>query len=263
MNHFFSHNGFDCIDRLNFAKKEITFENAWGVCDEDLFHKALSVFNQSYASHKPFFGMLLTTSNHRPFTYPEGRVDIPSHTGRNGGVKYTDYAIGRFIREAEKEPWFKDTLFIIVADHCAESAGQVDLPVKRYEIPLLMYSPAHISPQRIDKLASQIDIAPTVLGLLNFSYQSQFFGKNILEMEPEEERAFIGTYQKLGYMKKDRLVVLGIKQENCLYRFRRETGEAQNIPMDPQLLDETVGYYQGADFLFRRHLNRWNMPKRG
>ncbi len=116
-------------------------------------------------------------------------------------MKYTDYAIGKFIRDAQQEPWFKDTVFVIVADHCAYAAGKISLPVKKYVIPLLIYAPDHFPPQKIDKLASQIDIAPTVLGLLNFNYTTNFFGKDIFKMQPEQERAFIGTYQKLGYMK--------------------------------------------------------------
>jgi phosphoglycerol transferase MdoB-like AlkP superfamily enzyme len=88
MNYFFSHNGVDhIVDRSDFTKHEIVFENAWGVSDEDLFRKSIGEFRKSYESHRPFFGLIMTTSNHRPYTYPEGRIDIPSHTGRNGAVK--------------------------------------------------------------------------------------------------------------------------------------------------------------------------------
>lgn len=258
MNYFFSHNGFDnIIDRTDFAKNEVVFENAWGVSDEDLFNKSIKEFNKSYKANRPFFALIMTTSNHRPYTYPDGRIDIPSHSGREGAVKYADYAIGKLIRDAQKEPWFEDTVFVIVADHCAGSAGKTSLPVKRYEIPLLIYSPSHFLPQRIDKLASQIDIAPTVLGLLNFSYKTKFFGKDIFKMQPEQERALIGTYQKLGYIKSDRLVVLDIKKEAAGYQFDRHTGETKKIPPDRNLLDDAVSYYQGANYLFEHNLNKF------
>ncbi|MBI5213004.1 MAG: sulfatase-like hydrolase/transferase [Nitrospirae bacterium] len=257
MNYFFGHNGFDVIDRTDFAKNEVVFENAWGVSDEDLFNKSIKEFNKSYKANRPFFALIMTTSNHRPYTYPDGRIDMPSHSGREGAVKYADYAIGKLIKDAQKEPWFKDTVFVIVADHCAGSAGKTSLPVKRYEIPLLIYSPSHFTQQRIDKLASQIDIAPTVLGLLNFSYRTKFFGKDILKMQPEQERALIGTYQKLGYVKNDRLVVLDIKKESTLYQFNRETGETKKIPPDRNLLNEALSYYQGANYLFEHNLNRF------
>jgi len=259
MNYFFSHNGFEVIDRKNFFKNEITFENAWGVCDEDLFDKCIKEFDKSFKKNTPFFTLILTTSNHRPFTYPSGRIDIPSHSGRKGAVKYTDFAIGKFMRDAKDKPWFKDTLFVIVADHCAGSAGETALPAKGYEIPLLIYSPAHIAPQKIDKLASQIDIAPTTLGLLNFSYRSKFFGKDILIMEPDQERAFIGTYEKLGYVKKDRLVVLDVKKEATLYQFDRKTGKTKKLLPEQNLINEAISYYQGADYVNQHRLNRWDL----
>ena len=258
MNYFFSHNGFETVDRTNFSKGDITFENAWGVCDEDLYNRSLAEFDKSFRSKTPFFALILTTSNHRPFTYPEGRIDIPSHTGRRGGVKYTDYAIGKFIDDAKKKPWFEDTLFVIVADHCANSAGRTTLPVTKYKIPCMIYSPAQIKPKRIDQLVSQIDIAPTVLGLLNFRYQSKFFGRDILGMEPDQERALVGTYQRLGFVKKDRLVVLDLKKKVSLFHLDRSSGEIDPIPTDQNLIDEAISYYQGADYLYRRHLNRWN-----
>jgi phosphoglycerol transferase MdoB-like AlkP superfamily enzyme len=257
MNSFFSQNGFETVDRKDFRKEEITFENAWGVCDEDLYNKSLAEFDKSFEKKVPFFGVMLTTSNHRPFTYPSGRIDIPSHTGRTGGVKYTDYAIGKFLDAARKKPWFEDTLFVIVADHCASSAGKTTLPVKRYRIPLFIYSPAHIKPQRVDKLVSQIDIAPTVLGLLNFTYQSKFFGRDALKTDPSQERALIATYQRLGLVKKDRLVVLDIKKKASLFRLDGKTGDITPIAPDQSLFDDAISYYQGADYLFRRHLNRW------
>lgn len=74
------------------------------------------------------------------------RIDIPSPAGREGGVKYTDYAIGEFIAQARTKPWFADTLFIITADHCAAVAGEPRLPVEKSRIPLIMYAPAMVKP---------------------------------------------------------------------------------------------------------------------
>ena len=252
MNYFFSHNGYRTIDRKDIAARNIHFENAWGVCDEDLFTQAIREFNASYTNKRPFFAEIMTTSNHRPYTYPEGRIDIPSHSGRNGAVKYTDYAIGKFIENAKKEPWFRDTIFVIVADHCANSAGKTALPVKKYEIPLLVYSPAHIQPARVDRLASQIDIAPTVLDLLDFSYEDCFFGKDILEITPEQGRAFIGTYQKLGYIKNDRLVILTPGKKVELYYFERLTGKMAKIAPEAGMEEEAISYYQGSSYLMKQ-----------
>ena len=123
MSYFFSHNGFSIVDRSNFTRDEITFANIRGVCDEDLFRKTIQESDRSWTAGKPFFSMVMTTSNHRPYTYPAGKIDIAAGTGRGGGVKYADYAVGQFIEQAQKRPWFKDTVFVFVADHCAASAG--------------------------------------------------------------------------------------------------------------------------------------------
>lgn len=256
MNYFFANNGFGIVDKKDFSPAEITFSNAWGVCDEDLFKKVISEGNKSYAAKKPFFSMVMTTSNHRPYTYPEGKIDIPSKSGRDGSVKYADYAIGRLLAEAEKQPWFNNTIFVIVADHCAGSARKMALPVKHYEIPLFIYSPAHIQPRKIDAMASQIDIAPTVLGLLNVSYKTCFAGSDILLMDPAHERAFISTYQKLGYIKGDRLLVLGPKKEVDYFKFDRRDGKTTPLKLEERVLMDALGYYQGINYVYKKGLNR-------
>lgn len=256
MNAFFSANGFDIVDRNSFAQDEITFANIWGVCDEDLFRKTIRESRASFAAGRPFFSMVMTTSNHRPFTYPAGKIDIPSKTGRDGGVKYADYAIGRFLAEARKEPWFKDTVFVFVADHCASSAGKTDLPVKKYEIPLLVYAPHHVKPGRVDRMMAQIDVAPTVLGLLNMSYTTDFLGRDILKADSRPERAFISTYQKLGYIEGDRLLILSPQKGVGVVRFDRRNGATEPLPMDERLLQEALAWYQGANYIYKNRLNR-------
>ncbi len=264
MNYFFGHNGVDhTIDRAHFSKGEIVFENAWGVSDEDLFRKSIEEFGKSYEKRKPFFGLIMTTSNHRPYTYPAGRINIPSHNGRDGAVKYADYAIGKFLQDAEKKPWFRDTIFIFVADHCASSAGRSALPIRKFEIPLFVYSPAYLAPRTIDRLSSQIDIAPTVMAMLNISYNSRFFGKDILAMAPVQERAFIGTYERLGYVKNSRLVVLNLKRVNRYYEYDRQTKQQKETGTDQELLTEAVSYYQAASYLSEHHLNRFEAEAAG
>lgn len=256
MNYFYANNGFKTIDRTDFSNKEITFTNAWGVCDEDLFLKVISEADQSYSGKKPFFSIVMTTSNHRPFTYPDGRIDIPSHSGRNGGVKYADYAIGRLLAEARKKPWFKDTVFVIVADHCASSAAKIALPIKKYEIPLFIYAPSHIKPQVIDRMMSQIDVAPTVLGLLNFNYTSAFIGKDVLTSDPWTDRAFISTYQKLGYIQNDKLLVLGPKKEAEYFSFTSKDGSTTGLKPLDELLMDGLAYIQGTNYIYKNRLNR-------
>jgi len=258
MNYFFENNGYNIVDNSDIAGNEVTFSNAWGVCDQDLFNKVLKESDLSYSAGKPFLNLIMTTSNHRPFTYPEGAIDIPSGTGREGAVKYCDYAIGEFIRKASKKPWFNNTVIVIMADHCAGSAGQTELPFMEYQIPLIIYNPAIIQPQRIDKLSSQIDVAPTLLALLNWNYESKFFGKDILKMKPEEERAFIANYQKLGYIKNDRLTILSPQQKATFYNIDRHTGKIERKSVDSEALNDAVSYYQSASFVQKNRLNKWD-----
>jgi phosphoglycerol transferase MdoB-like AlkP superfamily enzyme len=257
MNYFFENNGYSIIDRTMLTKDEITFSNVWGVCDQDLFGKVLKETDLSFAEGKPFLSVVMTTSNHRPFTFPNGFIDMKSPSNRAGAVKYCDYAIGEFISKAKLKPWFDNTIFVIVADHCAGSSGQTELPILEYQIPLIIYNPNLIKPQRIDKLASQIDVGPTLLGLMNWTYKSKFFGKDILKMGPSDERAFIANYQKLGFVKNDRITILSPQQKASFYKFNRHTGEMIEQPIDNEILKEAINYYQSANYVQKKQLNKW------
>jgi phosphoglycerol transferase MdoB-like AlkP superfamily enzyme len=253
MTYFFHHNNFTTIDRSNMAADQIAFANVWGVSDEDLFKMSLEEADKSFQKQNPFFLFIMTTSNHRPFTYPDSRIDIPSGTGRMGGVKYSDYAIHQFINSAKDKPWFKDTIFVITADHCAGSAGKTQIPINKYHIPLMIYSPTNIKPKEIDSLASQIDLAPTLLSLLNISYKSKFFGTDIINNP--KNRAFLSTYQLLGYMNPSELIVLGPKKKIDSYQIKSKTSVLA-IPINQALkpLKEAITYYQGADYLYSHGL---------
>jgi phosphoglycerol transferase MdoB-like AlkP superfamily enzyme len=250
MNEFFSQNGYEVTDRNALTAKEIHYENTWGVADEDLFMLSLKELDKDYKNKKPFFAHIMTVSNHRPYTYPAGRIDIPSHTGREGAVKYTDYAIGKFIRDAKRKPWFKNTLFVIVADHCASSAGKVELPVDKYHIPLIIYSPGNIAPGKFEKLTAQIDIGPSILGLLNFSYKSKFFGQDVFKMKDDQQRAFISTYQSLGYIKNNKLVILDPNKKISTFAPDFLTGASKPIAAEAWLTNEAIANYQSASYLY-------------
>lgn len=248
MNYFFSNNGFKIWDRDDIPADQITFSNVWGVSDEDLYKQAISQADKSYENNQKFFSLLMTTSNHRPYTYPDGKIDIPSGSGRNGGVKYTDYALAEFIKEAKNKPWFKDTIFVITADHCAGSGGKVALPPKKYHIPLFIYAPEILEPKVISKLVSQIDIAPTILGLLNISYNSRFFGNDMFS--DSNQNGFISTYQKLGYIENKKLITLSpgklVQTYNLLDNLQLEEADA-----DQELINRAINYYQSAYYLYK------------
>jgi phosphoglycerol transferase MdoB-like AlkP superfamily enzyme len=250
MNYFFGNNGYTVVDRTAIPAADIHHENIWGVADEDLFTLALREADERHAAGRPFFEHVMTTSNHRPFTYPEGRVDLPSGSGREGAVRYTDWAIGDFIARARGKPWFDDTVFVIVAAHTSSARGKTDLPVEGFHIPLLIYSPRHVAPRRVDYVASQIDVAPTLLALLDFSYRSRFFGQDILTEGRRHQRALLGNYQTVGYLEDGMLVEL--RPKGAWLVLDEKTGEP--VPVTGRartLVDEAVGYYQSSSQAFR------------
>ncbi len=254
MGYFFSNNGYEVDDRSKIADEDIDYENIWGVADENLFTLAEKEIDNTYQKGKPVYAHIMTTSNHRPFTYPDGRIDIPSHTNREGAVKYTDYSIRKFINECKSKPWFDNTVFIITADHCASSAGKTELPVNKYHIPMLIYSPKNIAVGKMERLMSQIDLGPTVLGLLNFSYTSKFFGYDIFKLEAGRERVFISTYQSLGYLKNDKLIILNPQKLVSTYKPDYEKGTAIKIADDSKLIQEAIAWYQVASYEFAHDL---------
>lgn len=250
MNRFFAGNGYDVRDRTVIADKDIHHANIWGVADEDLYTMAMLRFDADAAAGKPFFAHLMTTSNHRPYTFPSGRGPWPQGK-RESAVSYTDWAIGDFLRRARTKPWFANTLFVITADHCASSAGIAALPAFRYRIPMWVYSPGNIAPGRHERMTSQIDIAPTVLGLLGMDYDSRFYGVDVLRQPPGHERAFIGTYQLLGYLRGGTLVQLSPHRQVDTLRPSLERDQPQPaLPQDPALTLQAVAYYQDAAAAF-------------
>ncbi len=253
MKNFFGNNDYEVIDRDALKENEIHYQNIWGVADEDLFTLAGRTLDNNFAKGKPFFSQIMTVSNHRPFTYPAGRIDIdPATQSREGGVKYTDYAINRFLKESSSKPWYDSTIFIIVADHCAGSAGNVELPVTGYHIPMLIFAPGIIkTPQIIDKMVAQIDIAPTILGMLHFNYKSKFFGQDIFNLPQGKEKAFISTYQGLGYLENGNLLIQSPVKKIKQFKPNFSNGTAEQINVDQLFLKKAIAYYQVASWLIK------------
>jgi phosphoglycerol transferase MdoB-like AlkP superfamily enzyme len=263
MNQYFGSNGFDIVDRGRkitigddyqtrrkaIPDSEVSFENAWGICDEDLYRAVIKEADAKFASKKPFYNFVMTTSNHRPFTYPEGKIDIPSGSGRDGAVKYTDFAIGKLLEQARTKPWFSNTVFIFIADHCASSAGKNEIDVAKYHIPAMIYNLPKAIPAKIEKVCSQIDLYPTLFSILNWSYSNNNYGKNVLD-STYIPRALVATYQKLGYMKNDSLVILSPQRKIETILYDKSTNEQKQQTMSKNIVNEAIAYYQTAYYLY-------------
>ena len=248
METFFSGNGYDIVDQKSYSPEEITFANIWGVCDEDAYRKVIRTLGEQSQDGKPFFAHVMTVSNHRPFTYPAGKIRIPNDSKtRAGGVLYTDYALGQFLAEASKQPWFDNTIFLITADHCASSAGRTEIPLHKYHIPALIFAPGFVAPQQIEGIVSQIDLMPTLLSLLDMDYDSHFYGRSIFDPD-YVNRAFIATYQDLGYLEGDTFTILSPVRRYEQYRVVPTEENPHNLEpaaqTDTTQLDRAVYYYQ-------------------
>jgi phosphoglycerol transferase MdoB-like AlkP superfamily enzyme len=254
MNYFFGNNGFELLDRS--AIDSVRFENIWGVSDEDLFDRSLAHFDELHAAGEPFFSIIMTPSTHKPFTFRPGleKLGIPeSGGGRTAGVRYADFALGEFLRNAQRHPWFDDTIFVVVADHGARVYGAEQIPLRTYEIPLMIYSPKHIKPQRVDTLMTQIDVAPTVLGLLGLPYEAPFFGQDVLSALPDHRIAFFNHNPDVAIYQDGHLVVFGLKKTVKHFHYDPATNHYEPAPPDADLERLGIAYFQTAYELFATH----------
>lgn len=247
MGAFWSGIGFDHVwDLFDIADRGFT--TVWGAADEYLFTEALKRLDEHARPDQPFFLGLLTVSNHRPYTFPEDHVkNVPGKGRRENAATYADWAFGDFIERARSHPWFDDTVFIFVGDHGPRITGAEEVPVRGFRVPLLFYAPRHIPPARLDTLASSLDVAPTLLGLLGLSYDSPFFGLDLRKVAPGDGRIAMAHNYSVAYGRRGELVVLRPTGDVAAYRLDDMTRLATP---DATLIDEAVAVTQGAHKMF-------------
>ncbi len=209
MRGFFTNNGFShVVDQKDFVKPE--FVGSWGVSDEDLLNRTHEQLLAHHASGKPFFTLAFTSSNHAPFEFPDGRIELFDQVKatENNAVKYTDYALGEFFKKAKASPYYKDTLFLVVADHDIRVRGDDLVPVKHFHIPALILG-ADIQARKISTVASQIDLPTTLLSLAGIEAEHPMIGRDI-SAEPADlaGRAMMQYEQNYAWMEGQQVVVL-------------------------------------------------------
>jgi phosphoglycerol transferase MdoB-like AlkP superfamily enzyme len=248
-------NGYDrFIEQKHFDHP--TFTTIWGVCDEDVYARSIAEFRALAQTGKPFFATLLSVSNHKPYTYPKGRIpEDPEQRRRENAVKYSDFALGEFFRAARKESFWTNTVFVVVADHGARVYGEQSVPIGSYEIPVLIAGPAVVkTPARIGQLGCSLDVPTTVLGLLGRPYQTLFLGRDLLKSRPEEGRALLNHNRDVGLLAHDRMVVLGLMQTVEYYAGDPKAVEMklllQPADSDRELERDAIALYQVADDLY-------------
>ena len=211
MRNFFTAAGMETV----LGQEDIgpSYPGSWGSPDEVIFHKAHEQF-VSMGDEK-FFAVVLTVSNHIPYNVPQGRTSmLPADSEENkvlNAYRYADWALGEFFREARGADYFKNTLFVLVSDHghgaYLKLSRAIDVP--GYRLPCVFYAPGIVSPRRISTVASQTDIAPTLLGMLGGTYEHSFLGRDILRVRPGGGFAMLHEDRHIAFVRAGRALVTG------------------------------------------------------
>lgn len=214
MRNFFVGNGFNkIIEQKDFSNP--IFKGSWGVSDQDLYQKAHEEFINHHNNNQAFFSLVFTSSNHSPFEFPEGEIELyeqPQATEKNA-VKYADHALGEFIKKAKESDYWDNTIFLIVADHDIRPRGNFLIPIKNFHIPGLIIG-GDIKPKVINKITSQIDLPVTMLSLAGINANHPMIGQDMsLDDNSFEGRAIMQYYDNFAWMEQNKLFVLQPRQE--------------------------------------------------
>lgn len=254
MGSFFNGNGFDnIVDETVFDKDatKYAFKGTWGYSDEDLVVKANEYFKSM--GDKPFFSFMFSSSNHDPFEFPDGRIELyeqPKNTVHNA-IKYADFAIGKFFELAKKEDYFKNTIFVVVADHNTRTYGQNLVPINKFRIPALILGPNVPQGIKYDKLSSQIDIPPTLLSMIGMKVETPMAGRNILQLsDTAAGRAIMQFHDINAFRVEDRVVIMQPNKEPLQFEIKNDT---TLVPMelDTELAKDALGHVIAADYMYK------------
>ncbi|MDB6121492.1 MAG: sulfatase [Pedosphaera sp.] len=267
MRSFAVNNGYDkFVEQKHFEHP--TFTTVWGVCNEDLYQRSIEEFRKLADTGKPFFATVLSVSNHKPYTYPKGRIAAnPDYKQRDFAVMYTDYALGKYFRDLKKESFYTNTIFVVVADHGARVYGSQSIPIYSYEIPFMVVGPAVVKePSRVGNLGCSLDVAPTILGILGRPYQTLFFGRDLLHSPDDGGRVLLNHNRDIGMLRGDRLVVLSMPKTVEFYRGDPKTENMRKVEkpdeIDFEMEKDATAVYQTADDLYmhERYRVQWGEP---
>lgn len=255
MRRFFMNNGFDwVIDKDDYDNP--VFTGSWGVSDEDLFSRAHEEFSTPH--ERPFFTLIFTSSNHTPFEFPDGRIDLHDEDKNtvNNAVKYADYALGQFVQTARQSNYWDDTVFMIVADHNSRVYGSDVVPVERFHIPGLILG-GSIAPSEISQVASQIDLGPTLLSLIGVAREHPMIGHDLTrpELRAHNGRAIMQFNGTQAYMEGDQVVVL--QKDRPVRQYLFSGGRlASEDHVDEELATRAIAHSVWSSIAYQKSLYR-------
>lgn len=244
MKAFFLGNGFDeIVDRPDFKNPQ--FVGTWGVSDEDMFEQLDACLR---ADDRPSFTLAFSVSNHSPWEYPAGRIDVTGNPATvENTVRYADWALGRFFEGARHAPYWEDTVFLVVADHDSRVFGDMLVPVRHFHIPAIILG-GGVTAKRDDSVISQIDLPPTLLSLAGVSCIHPMLGHDLTHSRPN--RAIMQYENHYGYLKGDDLLVLQPGKEAVQFMYQIPETFAPTSA-DPVLSEEALAHALWPSWAYR------------
>jgi len=257
MRSFFLGNGFhQVIEQKDYENPE--FVASWGVSDEDLLNRTHQELLKHHTQGQPFFTLVFSSTNHDPFDFPEGRIELyeqPMQT-RNNAAKYADYAIGRFFEQAKKAPYWKDTVFLVVADHDSRVTGADLVPISHFRIPGVIAGEG-ISQKRDSRLVSQIDLPPTLLSLMGVDNENPMLGRDMTRQSDDYTgRAMLQYANTFAYMEGNLLAILQPHKKPKGFVFIRESQTLSRHDLDADLAQKALAHVLWGSMAYQEQIYR-------
>lgn len=244
---FFSNQGMTHFVGRNDYVNPVVSDPTWGVSDQDMFDRSLVELNQ-LEDDKPFYALLQTLSNHTPYALPDV-LPIEPVTGHGSldlhltAMRYSDWALGEFFKQAKQQPWYKDTLFVVLGDHGFGAPEQMtEMDLYRFHVPMLLLAPG-IQEQfgtHNATVASQVDMVPTIMGRLGDDVQHQCWGRDVLSLAADDPGFAIikpsGSDQTVALIKGDRILIQPKDVNARVWTYQLGT-DPQSAPATPHTDD--------------------------
>lgn len=244
---FFSNQGMTHFVGRNDYINPVVSDPTWGVSDQDMFDRSIIELNK-LEHDKPFYALLQTLSNHTPYALPDV-LPVEPVTGHGSldlhltAMRYSDWALGEFFKQAKQQPWYKDTLFVVLGDHGFGAPEQMtEMDLYRFHVPMLLLAPG-IQEQfgtHNATVASQVDMVPTIMGRLGDDVQHQCWGRDVLSLAADDPGFAIikpsGSDQTVALIKGDRILIQPKDVNARVWTYQLGT-DPQSAPATPHTDD--------------------------
>ena len=253
MRSWFLGNGFDeIVEQKDYENP--AYVATWGASDEDLVKKANERFDALSKKEKPFAALMFSSSNHSPFDIPSGRIEEVKK-GVNcveNAVKYADYAIGAFFKEAKTLPYYKDTIFVVIADHNIRVYGEDVVPVNMFHIPALILGEG-VEPKVYNGLSSQPDVLATALDYLGKDFNYPILGKSIYS-DTKRDVSLMQFNENYALRVGERVAVVRPRKKPQTFKY--EKSHLVEIAHDEALEKDALAFVIGLNHLYNKQLFR-------